>query len=172
MPLIIEDGTIVLNSNSYVSVIEARSFADDRGLVLPSADLNVEKALILAMDYLESLKGNFVGNLVEPGVQSLQWPRKNVKFDEVDFPEDKIPLDIKKAQIQLALESSSGIDLMPTNDGREIIREKVDVLETEYAPSGNGSGVAAPSFRKVNALLSSFLKSSGFGSAQLNVIRA
>lgn len=161
MPLVIENGSLVANANSYVSVADARAYAEARASTLPEENADVEAALFVAMDYLESLRAEFQGYKVSPGVQALQWPRTGVQIDGWDFPIDAIPNELKFAQIQLAIESASGTDLMPTGDGREVIRKKVDVLETEWAP-GSG-GAAQPVFIKVRAFLAPLLQSGGWG---------
>jgi hypothetical protein len=55
---------------------------------------------------------------------------------------------------------------MPTGDGREVIREKIDVLETEYAP-GSG-GAAQPVLSKVRAFLAPVLKTAGSGGLKVS----
>ena len=54
MALEIEDGTGKPNSNSYVTVAQARSYALARGVELPAAEAAVESLLVQAMDYLEA----------------------------------------------------------------------------------------------------------------------
>lgn len=168
MALVIEDGSLVAGATSYVSVAEARAYAAARASTLPADDAQVEAALIVAMDYLESLRGEYQGRKVDPATQDLQWPRVGVQLDGWDVPPTTIPKILKDAQCQLALESAAGTDLMPTGDGREVIREKVDVLETEYAPGAGGA--PQPFFAKVNALLQPLLSAGGFGG--IKVIRA
>jgi hypothetical protein len=160
MALVIENGSLVAGANSYVSVAEARAYAAARASTLPEDNAEVEAALIVAVDYLESLGAKYQGKKVDPATQELQWPRQSVEIDGWQVPVDTIPKQLKNAQIQLAIENAAGVDLMPTGDGREVIREKVDVLETEWAP-GSG-GAAQPVFPKVEALLTP-LMSAGFG---------
>jgi hypothetical protein len=161
MPLVIENGSLVQDANSYVSVADARLYAEARASTLPEDNAAVEAALFVAMDYLESLRAEYQGAKVSPGVQSLQWPRNGVVIDGWDVPNTFIPSELISAQIQLAIESASGTDLMPTGDGREVIREKVDVLETEWSPGAGGS--PQPIFAKVRAFLAPLLQSGGLG---------
>ena len=46
MPLIIEDGSVVPNANSFVTVADARTRAAIYGLTLPVLDADAEAALI------------------------------------------------------------------------------------------------------------------------------
>lgn len=161
MALVVENGSLVAGANSFVTVAEARAYADARALTLPAEDPAVEAALIVATDYLESLGARFKGEKTDPENQELQWPRECVNIDGWDVPEDTIPKQLKNAQIQLAIENAAGVDLMPTGDGREVIRKKIDVLETQWAPGSGGN--AQPVFAKVQALLAPLMTSGGFG---------
>ena len=159
MALVIENGSLVSGANSFVSVAEARAFAEARASTLPEDDGAVEVALIVAMDYLESLRAEYQGAKVAPATQALQWPREGVSLDGWEVPATVIPDVLKSAQCQLAIEAAGGLDLMPTGNGREVIRKKVDVLETEYAPGAGGS--VQPVLAKVRAYLAPLLKGGG-----------
>lgn len=167
MALTIEDGSGVAGANSYATVAEARAYATTRGLSLPVADADVEKALVLACDKIETYR--YKGNKTDEA-NSLEWPRAGVYIgaSETELANDEIPDRLKMAQSQFAVESAAGASLQPTGTGREVIRTKVDVIETEYAPRGSGS--VTPQFNKAEALLAPLLASGGaFG---LTVIRA
>jgi hypothetical protein len=167
MALTIEDGSGVAGANSYATVAEARAYALARGLSLPAGDSDVEKALVLACDKIETYK--FKGRKTDEA-NALEWPRAGVYVgsSEIEFANDEIPDRLKSAQCQFAAESAAGTNLQPTGTGREVIRTKVDVLETEYAPRGSGS--VTPQFNKAEALLAALLASGGaFG---LTVTRA
>lgn len=163
MPLLIEDGTGVADANSYVTVDELRTFATDRGVAFPAAptDGSTDPAiavftpfLIRATDYLESLRGQFYG-YESTITQTLAWPRAGVVINRRDWPSygtGSVPQQVKNAQMQLVLEQLNGVALFPTMagqgvgtvpdgpdgaitaaDGRVIIRDKVDVLETQWS---------------------------------------
>ena len=158
MPLTIETGSGVAGANSFATVAEARAFASARGLSLPAPDASVEAALVLACDKVETYR--FKGSKVDPA-QALQWPRADVYVEDGTEPlaSNAIPAKIKSAQIQFAIESAAGTDLQPTGTGQEVVREKVDVIETEFAPRGSGS--VTPQFQKAEAYLAPFLYAGG-----------
>ncbi|MGH8711234.1 MAG: DnaT-like ssDNA-binding protein [Burkholderiales bacterium] len=135
MTLIVEDGSIVANANSYVSLVDARAYALARQFVLPVGDVILEAYLIQAMDYLESKRFEYQGSKVDPALQTLQWPRQKVKIDcQIDFfPIDKIPLELKQAQSRLAVELTAGTVLFPTKPASFVVREKIGPIETEYS---------------------------------------
>lgn len=163
--IIVEDGSLVNGANSYVNLATARQFALNRGKSLPASDDEANAALIRAMDYIEAKRRQFKGVKVSP-TQSLQWPRKCVDIDGEDFPENAIPIELKNAQCQLALEAAT-IDLMPTSSGAFVIREKTGPIETEYSETISTSG--SPNMPAVEAFLAPLLS---VGSFRLQVARA
>lgn len=160
MALTIEDGSGVAGANSYIDVAAARTYAVARGLTLPTADGDVEALLIKAMDFIEAYRGDFQG-IKTAATNPLQWPRTGVTLDGYPLAEDVIPQVLKDAQAQLAVEAQKA-DLMPTGTGREVVMERVDVVQVQYAESGNTN--PQPIFTKAEALLKPLFKSGLFGS--------
>lgn len=148
--LVIEDGSLVANANSYVALTDARSYATDRGLTLVTDDTTLTTYLIQATDYLEAQRGRYKGGKVDPG-QSLQWPRQDVEIDGNDWSTTAIPNELKQAQIRLAVELSAGNSLMPSRTGNFVVSEKVGSLETVYSEKIATEGT--PFFAVVEALL-------------------
>lgn len=160
MALIIEDGSGIAGANSYIDVVAARTYAAARGLTLPVADGDVEALLVKSMDFIEAYRGDFQG-LKTAAANPLQWPRTGVTLDGYTLADDTIPQILKDAQAQLAVDANSQ-DLMPTGTGREVIMERVDVVQVQYAESGNTN--PQPIFTKAEALLKPLFKSGLFGS--------
>lgn len=151
MSLVVEDGSVVENANSYASVLDARLYATARGASLPASDAEVESLLIQAMDYIESKRDVFQGYKATPN-QSLQWPRTNVVLDHEHFPDDEIPPELVWAQAQLAIDAMTTPLFTTSPNRRAVIKERVDVIETSYA-APQTSGVDTPAFRKAEAWL-------------------
>lgn len=162
MALIVENGTIVENANSYVDVVYARAYAESRGLALSAVDATLEAQLITAMDYLEALRSQYQGTKLG----GLQWPRYGVTIDGVELASDTIPKELKDAQCRLAFEVSSGVDLMPTTFGKFAKKEKVGDLEVEYSEGLSTS--QQPSLTVVDNLLAQLMKHASF---RLGVVR-
>lgn len=156
MALTIENGTQVAGANSYVTVAEAKAFAAARGASnFPTADADVEVLLVLAMDYLEAKRSDFKGTKTSAS-QPLQYPREGSTVDGELIANNIIPVELKNAQMQLAIEASDFGDLSPSSDGYAVAVEKVDVLEIQYAAGGRLSGTSLPAemnFPKVQAWL-------------------
>jgi len=146
MPLIIEDGTGVVDANSYVTTDEFKTYALARGITVPS-DAEIDVALLKAIDYLE-IKPCYAGYKINEE-QSLAFPRDAFTG---------IPKNLKIAQIRLAIAVLEGVDLLPIISGNSsdyVIREKVGPIETEYASGSQFSGQAT--FIAVDALLAALI---------------
>lgn len=163
MALVIEDGTGVAGANSYITVAEAREFADLRSLFLPVSDADVEALIIKAFDYLEGL--DYKGEPASPP-QAAEFPRRNLYIQGILFSESSIPFKLKQAQCQLTVEANS-TELLPTGDGREVVKEKVDVIEVEYAEKG--ISVARPTFTAVNNFLKDLIRRGSGGLKSLRI---
>lgn len=133
--LIIEDGSIVANANSYVTVQELTDFAADRGVDTFTGDES--ELLIQAMDYLENQ--DYKG-LKKTQDQPLQWPRVNVVIDSFYFPSDEIPVELKYAQMQIAMSTDAGNDPNQVIE-RKVTKNKVDVIEQEYADNAPANAI-------------------------------
>lgn len=134
MALIVEDGTGLPNSNSYVSITDARAWALDRNLTLPTDDAMLSSYLIQATDFIGSYETQFKGNRANPATQALSWPRECVDLFGVDILNTVIPQQLVAAQVQLAVALTAGIDLQPNTQVSDyVVREKVGPLETEYS---------------------------------------
>lgn len=134
MAIIIEDGTIVGDANSFATVSDCRAYADGRGLELPEDDTEVENLLVKACDFLFSLESDFQG-FRSDAEQELPFPRIGVEIFGNTISGDTIPKTLKKAQCQLAFDAIEN-DLLATGSGRVIKKEGVGPLATEYGDDG------------------------------------
>lgn len=150
MALVIEDGSIVTDANSYVTIDEARAYATARGKTLPVVDADLTALLISAMDYLEAQRARYQGSKVS-ATQELQFPREGVQIDGIDLEATAIPSILKQAQIRLAIEAAAGVDLMPTRTGAFVKKEEVGPIVTEYSEKVGVS--VEPEITAVEALL-------------------
>jgi len=134
MALIIEDGSIVADANSYVTIAEYRAYGAARGLTITTDDTLAEQQLIRAMDHLLTYEGDYQGYRVSD-VQTLSFPRSPVYVYGVDQSE-LIPENIKNGQSRFAYDAASS-DLLTTGTGQEVIEEQVGPLKTKYNPNGS-----------------------------------
>lgn len=140
MDIIVEDGSMVVDANTYVGVEEAREYASSRNYDAQFLDDEKSKGYLLrAMDYLNSID-DYKGWIIDTD-QALPWPRQKVVVNRISVPEDAIPRALKQAQIELAIAIANGVELFP-NLGKElpavsgaVKREKVGPIENEYFSS-------------------------------------
>ena len=157
--LIVEDGTIVPGANSYVTRAEYIAYSAQRGVVIEDAD-DADVELTTGMDYVETQR--FIGERVQTGLprstgfsddwgysdfynptpdvapgpeQPCQWPRFGLYLND-DLPNAvyTIPLALKRAQMQVALDVHNGFNpFVNIAAGERIVREKIGPIDTTYA---------------------------------------
>lgn len=134
MPLIPEDGLLVENANTYVSVDDFRGYATARDVELPAADPDVEVILIKAVDFLESYADRFKGVRVSRD-QALSWPRDGVVIENWRWSKTEIPRQVISAQLALAVEIAQGEDpFNPPAAELPVVRERVEgAVDVSYA---------------------------------------
>lgn len=164
MALVIEDGTIVADADSFVSVAEIRGYALERGVVLSATDSDVEILARKAMDWFRSIEDTLNGTRVAKA-QTLPYPRCNVKVYGFDVEETEIPELVKEIQMQAAFDANT-VDLLPTHAATPtgaIKKEVVDVLETEYHRPGASAIDFNPYLGKLDELVKPLQATRGLG---------
>lgn len=155
MALIVEDGTLVANANSYVNLTVARAYALARGVTLSADDTIADVLAIKAMDYIEVERARFKGTLVD-STQALQWPRQDVTIDGFLLAITAMPQTLLDAQCQAMMDTAVLDDLSPIGTGKEVLEEKVDVIQVKYAE--RGSSAPQPVLVKTENLLAPLYK--------------
>lgn len=151
MALVIEDGSIIADADSYATVEELEAYIQTRGVVLETALSNTQKEalLIQAMDFINAKYSSiFMGERVSAN-QELDWPRTGAWLHGFPLESDEIPRNIIYGQLAAAVEAITQ-DLLP-NPEAAVKREKVGDIEVEYTNSGKVLPVSA--FAKADALL-------------------
>ena len=166
--IIVEDGSIVANANSYVTVADADTYFNLRNnTTWSNLDPTDQKApfLILAVDYMQQMYRQRWLGWRDNVNQKLDFPRLWVQqFDAPGnygpapyyFAPNFIPDEVKQAQMMLAVRIASG-DLAP-----DITREdtalsvKVGTLAVDY----DKNSPAFTTYRAIDRLLAPFLNSS------------
>lgn len=133
MTITVETGAIVTGANSYDTIANIRAFLTARGYAVSTDDTAVEALIHRTMDQLDGL--DYRGYLTDSDQpQPLAWPRTAVVLDSgVEIGANAIPDQIKKA---IAFGVHYLGELAVDTEGapsKRVVREKVDVLEVEYA---------------------------------------
>lgn len=136
MSLIVEDGSIVQDADSYCTLVDARAMADKFGWELPTDDAEAEAALRNGAAYIDLQEPLLCGTRVS-AEQSLAYPRKGVTVNGFPVAEDSIPKQVIKAQVAAAVEYGKGTDVRASSDGRITTHEEiVGAVVVEYADNG------------------------------------
>jgi hypothetical protein len=152
--LVVEDGTIVANSNSFVTEDQIVAHALMRGVVLPfTSDAEKDQVAvygILSADYLRIQP--WKGEVVDVQ-QTMPFPRKNMDMTP-SWPEDAVPPAVLEAQLQLALLSQGGVELIPTSSGVGFLtKEKIGPIENTYSEKVGVSTNGMPILPGISGLL-------------------
>ena len=153
MTLIIEDGSQVVNANSFVTDAEYTTYSTARGLTVGATVSDREQELIKAVDYLQSVENSLQGYR-SSSTQELIYPRYGVTLYGYVLASDKIPKELKNAQMEAAVYATSGV-LLSNTTNNNIKSEKLDTLEVEYFKGGSSTNTQ---LTRVNAQLRPLLE--------------
>lgn len=134
--LIIEDGSIVADANSFSTDEEFKSYANLRCMDVPCTQPEREALLVLGMDYLFSVESKMKGSRVSID-QELPYPRSGVTSNCFAVPSDSIPKSLIKAQMELALQAGNS-DLLISEQVQNLASFNVDGVYSESYFSGGG----------------------------------
>ena len=154
--LVIEDGTGVVNANSYITVAEAKAYAESRGVTLGSDD-SIAANLVLAADYMETT-GPYKWYPYSDS-QALVFPRR----ERIGAPSLGVPEKVKKAQAQLLLDIKESGSLLTTNRQYALKRRKLEGLEQEWAVGAYAAYKPNAAHTMYDHLMSQFKVNSGGG---------
>lgn len=173
MALLVEDGSIVADAESYCSVADADAYFLARGNATWAAIATTELkeiALRKATDYMEqNYRQLWLGYRVDIS-QSLSWPRSDVVIDGFTQPADEVPEEVVRACAELAVRASASTLLGDVdNTTTQVTHERLGDMEVDYAV-GNAAGVI--SYKAVEFMLAPFFGSPVRGIRSVEVSRA
>jgi hypothetical protein len=132
--LIVENGTIVPNADSFVSQAEYAAYAALISANIDGAE-SQKVALRKAAIYIGTFEGRLKGQLVSRN-QPLAYPRQNLVLEGFEWADNEIPRQVKLCQMQLAIDIQAGIDIYnpPQSDSVAVKKERVEgAVSVEYA---------------------------------------
>lgn len=147
MALIVEDGTGLATAESYVSVVDYKAYHVDRGNATEGSDLDIERRLRLATEYIDIRWG--------PGVQGDVLTEDQALVFPTNYFTDPLPLPLVRACFEYAfyaVSKSLFIDKDMVTDGVGVIQSKrrVGPIETSTLYSGSGLGAPGRKYPKVS----------------------
>ena len=140
MTLIVENGTGLTDADSYISLVDARSYSLKYGYAIPADDNEAEIMLRKGALYIDLFECSFSGQrLVD--TQSLAWPRINAYKcagqDQICLPSDSVQNEIKYAQVIAASFYASGLNVRANDDGLAVqSKEVVGAVKVSYFDNG------------------------------------
>ena len=134
MALIVEDGTIVANADTFATLSELTDYANNYGVTIPDDDVTLEALLRRA--FLQMIGMSWKGTTVNAS-QNGAFPRYNLYRNGFYISSSEVPQQIKMGQMALAAEIYAD-DLDPP-EGRQgaVKSETVGPLTTSYATAPN-----------------------------------
>lgn len=136
--LIVEDGSIVENANTYVSLADCANYNIMMGnsAWTTYAQVDRETAILRAMRWLENFEARWQGYRTDR-TQVLAWPRTGmVDLDGYDLDENYIPMAIKDALCEAAWQELQAKDVFNpgVGEGGEVLEKSVKAgpVEASY----------------------------------------
>lgn len=119
MALIIEDGSVVANADSFQTLADARTLAASIGLTLPVDDTEAE--VTLRQGYLNLLQREFTlqGARIS-AIQTGIYPRSGVLRSCFPIESDDIPNEVKRAQVYASDAINSGAETNNVDSGEKL----------------------------------------------------
>lgn len=156
--MIIEDGTGLTDSNSYVSVVFADNYFSVRGISkwLELEEDKKEQLLIRATDYIDSTFQWYGKKLNQE--QSLRFPRENL-FDYEGNEIKNIPTCLKQAVCEASLLLADGNELFQTSESNgNVVSETIGQLSFTYSKDNKESITSISLYDSINTKLRGLFK--------------
>lgn len=165
--LIVEDGTGLVNAESFASVAFADSYHDKLGNTLWAALTTGQKEILLrrATNYIQGLYASSFVGVVYNELQALAFPRISTDYVWRNLFSLAVPRQIAEATAELALIANTG-DLLP-NAKRAKKSVKVGSISVEYENSTS----TATQFVSASLKLAPFIKLASLNHNQARLIR-
>lgn len=157
MAIIVEDGTIVANANSYITTDEYEAYLESLGVSITDFDA-AEVQMIKAAQFIDSHEANLKGSLTDRD-QAMAYPRHDLFIDGWSWASDEIPRQVILAQLSIANDIRGGEDPYNPTVNKVTTEERVEGAVTVKYASGKPSKISKQSTS--NAVMNSLLRSSG-----------
>jgi hypothetical protein len=119
--LIIEDGTVVANANSWVTDAEYKAYAKLKGYSIPATQPDREANLANAYDFINfTYEDRLQGWRVTPQTQTGCMPRTNIYAYDILVASTLIPQDFKNAQMLASFSINDGVDTNAVKDSADL----------------------------------------------------
>lgn len=160
--LIVEDGTIVADANTYVDVAFVDAYALSYGFAFVGTQILKEQAILRAMLYIENFEKKFCGKRTSTS-QTLAFPRTGLvnQVTGAAVGVNTIPVDLKRAVAEGAIAELVEPEVLTktlNSSEMNIIqrREKLGPMEREYQYAPN-TLIDGQIYRRLQGFLDPFI---------------
>ena len=160
MAVVVENGSQVANSDSYVSRADYIAYAASIGVTIAD-DENADYQLIKAAEYIDSHEPNLKGTLVDRD-QSMAFPRTDLFIEGWSWSSTEIPRQVILAQKMYALMLNDGEDLYnrDLNPNTAVQKERIEgAIEVVYQHGNVTQNLSKNS--KADAIMATLLRNNG-----------
>lgn len=142
MALIVETGSGAADSDSYLSLVDARALATNYGITLPTDDIEAEVLLRNGYLGLLPMEPQLQGRRTHD-IQTNIYPRTGVYKNCVAVDADSIPNELKLAQLYQAEAIQNGAGTNEVTSGERIKSFAVVGVYTETLQDGSSASLNA-----------------------------
>jgi hypothetical protein len=150
--LIIEDGTVVANANSWVTDAEYKAYAKLKGHSIPATQPEREANLANGYDFINfTYEDRLQGWRVTPQTQTGCMPRSDIYAYNLLVVSTSIPQDFKNAQMLASFSINAGVDTNAVKTDANLASFTVTGVYSETYQSGSSTPTLAqmPAVSKV-----------------------
>lgn len=141
--LIIEDGSIVANANSWATDEEFKAYANIEGIEIPATQPDREALLLIGVKGVIARENKLKGCRVS-AAQELPYPRVGVDVNGFLVPSNAIHKNTKKAQMEFAIQAANS-ELFVSGQIQNIASEKLGELQVDYFQGGSSASIRTDS---------------------------
>ena len=151
MALIVEDGSVVANADSFLSLVGARTLAANYGVSLPVDDTEAEVSLRQGYLNLLNQERNLQGSRVGADQTGI-YPRVGVYNNCFPIANDVIPEEIKLGQLYAAEAISQGTSVNEVTSGERLKSFNVQGVYSEAYQDGSSANLNSTIQGVVNSI--------------------
>ena len=138
MALIIENGSVVADADSFITLVDARTYATNYGLTLPVDDVEAEVVLRKGYQNLLTQEYQLQGSRIS-AVQTGIYPRGGVLNNCFAVASDIIPNEVIQAQMMASDAINSGANTNNVDNGQDLAGFNVQGVYSETYQSGSST---------------------------------
>ena len=152
MALVVESGIGNPLADSFISLVDARVFAEKYGITLPADDTAAEVNLRQGCQYVVLQEKCFNGSRLTT-MQALPWPLTGAtNVYGVEYADGDMPVQLGFAQVYAAAEYAAGKDVRASDDGLSVASKEVTgAVAVSYFNNGK-TGKAITITKSLDAL--------------------